>query len=164
VSTAVEVCPLAEQDRAWANDLIADQWGGLKMVTRGILYDMTTLPGLIAWRGPERVGLLMYRIGGDEIEVMSLDSLMEGIGIGSALLAAVQIVARSARCRRLWLITTNDNLHALRFYQRRGFRLAALYPNALAVSRQIKPQIPLIGLDEIPLRDEIELELFLDTP
>ncbi|MBX2998099.1 MAG: hypothetical protein KF893_06265 [Caldilineaceae bacterium] len=39
------------------------------------------------------------------------------------------------------------------------YHLAELRPNALARSRQLKPQIPLVGLDGIPLRDEIELEI-----
>jgi Acetyltransferase (GNAT) family len=68
---------------------------------------------------------------------------------------------REAGCRRVWLITTNDNLRALRFYQRRGFRLVAVHPDALARSRELKPSIPEIGLDGIPLRDELELELLL---
>lgn len=56
--------------------------------------------------------------------------------------------ARQCGCRRLWLITTNDNL-------------VAVHPNALKAARKIKPQIPLIGNWRIPLRDEIELELAL---
>jgi RimJ/RimL family protein N-acetyltransferase len=70
--------------------------------------------------------------------------------------------ARQAGCQRLWLITTNDNLTALRFYQKRGFTLAALHRNALKQSRKIKPEIPLVGNHGIPLRDEIELEMILD--
>jgi len=77
------------------------------------------------------------------------------------MLEAVAAVAREEGCRRVWLITTNDNLRALRFYQRRGFHLVAMHPNALARSRELKPSIPEIGLDGIPLRDELELELSL---
>ena len=79
-----------------------------------------------------------------------------------ALVQAVATAMGAAGCTRLVVVTTNDNLHALRFYQRQGFVLAALRPNALAKSRQIKPEIPLIGFDGIPLRDEIELEMGLD--
>ena len=57
-------------------------------------------------------------------------------------------------------MTTNDNLHALRFYQRKGFTLAGLRPNALAQTRKQKP-VPLLGADGIPIRDEIELEMIL---
>jgi ribosomal protein S18 acetylase RimI-like enzyme len=81
--------------------------------------------------------------------------------VGSALIAAVRAAAQAAGCRRLWLVTTNDNTRALRFYQKRGFRLAALYPNAMERYRRLKPQIPELGLDGIPLRDEIELEMTL---
>jgi hypothetical protein len=52
-------------------------------------------------------------------------------------------------------------MNALRFYQKRGFVLVAVHRNALEQSRKLKPEIPLIGDDEIPLRDEIELEMML---
>ena len=75
---------------------------------------------------------------------------------------AVTQVAREAGCKRLWLITTNDNLHALRFYQKRGFRLVAVHRSAVDAARQLKPRISLIGNDQIPLPDEIELEMLLE--
>ena len=81
----------------------------------------------------------------------------------SAEIEAVKEVACKAGCRRLWLITTNDNLNALRFYQKRGFALVAVHRNALEISRKFKPEIPLIGADGIPLRDEIELEMILSN-
>jgi len=83
---------------------------------------------------------------------------VEGQGAGTALLTAVEAAAAAAGCRRLWLITTNDNLDALRFYQRRGYRLAALYPGAVDEARRVKPTIPLVGNHGIPLHDELELE------
>jgi hypothetical protein len=60
------------------------------------------------------------------------------------------------------LITTNDNTKALRFWQKRGFRLAAVHRNAVEKSRKIKPEIPLTGNDGIPIKDEIELEMALE--
>jgi DNA-3-methyladenine glycosylase I len=92
-------------------------------------------------------------------EIVTLDSMNAGAGVGSALIETVRETARQSGCQRLWLVTTNDNLNALRFYQKRGLRLVALRPNAIEESRRIKPQIPLIGNDGIPLRDEIELEI-----
>jgi ribosomal protein S18 acetylase RimI-like enzyme len=79
------------------------------------------------------------------------------------LIEAVVGAARSAGCRRVWLITTNDNLTALAFYQKRGFVLTALHPNAIAESRKLKPEIPLVAENSIPIRDELELELWLDA-
>jgi ribosomal protein S18 acetylase RimI-like enzyme len=157
--SSIEIRPLTPGDRAWADALLGKSWGGTLMVSRGQVHDLATLPGFVALAGDERVGLATYRIAGGECELTSLDSRRERIGVGSALVAAVKEVALAGGCRRLWLITTNDNTHALRFYQRRGFLLVAIHRDALAESRRLKPQIPLLGLNDIPLRDEIELEL-----
>jgi ribosomal protein S18 acetylase RimI-like enzyme len=104
---------------------------------------------------------LTYHIDGDACEIVTLDSQREGWGIGTALIEAVKAAARQSGCGRLWLVTTNDNTHALRFYQKRGFILAALHRDAVAASRAIKPEIPFFGVDGIPIRDEIELEMSL---
>lgn len=158
----VLVRAMTDADSGWAYALIDASWGGLTMVSRGVRYDLRRLPGLVAWLDGARAGLLTYRIDGDECEVLSINSVVRGVGVGSALLRAVEDEARSAGCRRVFLITTNDNTPALRFYQRRGYRLVALRPNALDASRRLKPGIPQIGLDGIPLRDELELERPLD--
>lgn len=155
------VRPIRPEDRGWIAALLAERWGGPLIVTRGWAHHADQLPGFAAMSGGEPLGLLTYHIAGDQCEIISLDSLREGEGIGAALIEAARRTAQEAGCSRLWLITTNDNLPALRFYQKRGFTLAALYPNALAGSRRIKPQISLVGLDGIPLRDEIELEMIL---
>ena len=89
---------------------------------------------------------------------MTLDTLRQFSGFGTALAGGVVERARAARVRRLWLITTNDNLDALRFYQRRGWRMAKVWPDAVGESRKIKPSIPETGAYGIPIRDEIELE------
>lgn len=156
-----EIQPLTDDDRPWAATVLAEAWGTSRIVSRGRLHQADQLPGFVAWRSAERIGLLTYRVAGEEIEVVSLNSLVERIGVGTALMRTAEQVGRGLRCRRLWLITTNDNLPALRFYQRRGLMLAALYPNALEQSRRLKPEIPLVGLDDLPLRDEIELEIGL---
>jgi hypothetical protein len=94
-----------------------------------------------------------------DCEVLTLHTDRQWSGIGTALLAEVERIARAAGCTRLWLITTNDNVDALRFYQRRGFRLAALRAGAVDACRAgLKPEIPEIGAPGIPIRDEIELE------
>lgn len=149
------------EDREWVRRFTAEYWGSDKMITRGKVLYISEQEGFIAEMGGEVVGFVSYRVEGLACEITSLDSLREGLGIGSRLIEQIKTVARAAGCTRLFLITTNDNLHALRFYQRRGFRLAALYPGAVNESRKLKPEIPLIGNDGIPLRDEIELEMDL---
>ena len=154
------VRPLGEGDREWVRETLRELWGET-VVSRGAVHDPTALPGFVAEEGGERVGLLTYRVDGADCEVVTIDAFPEGAGAGTALLDAAARAAREAGCGRVWLITTNDNLRALRFYQRRGFRLVAVHPDALERSRELKPSIPEIGLDGIPLRDELELELTL---
>jgi len=156
----VRVRALGEADREWATGKLRELWGE-GVVSRGRLLDATVLPGFVAEGDGEPAGLLTYRIDGGDCEVVTINAFPRGAGAGTALMEAVAVAARDAGCRRVWLITTNDNLRALRFYQRRGFRLAALHRDALARSRDLKPSIPEVGLDGIPLRDELELELTL---
>jgi ribosomal protein S18 acetylase RimI-like enzyme len=157
----IQVRSLREEDLDWIRGLSVERWPSTRIVTRGRVHYADQLPGLVAVRENRRVGLLTYRIDNDECEVVTLDSLEEGVGLASSLVETIKSTAVTALCRRIWLITTNDNTAALRFYQKRGFALAALYRNALEHSRKLKPEISFIGLDGIPLRDEIELEMLL---
>ena len=131
------------------------------MVSRGRIYRIDENPGFIATWNKKAVGLITYELLGDECEITSLNSLTERKGIGTALIDAVKEVAIQAECRRLLVITTNDNTQAFRFYQRYGFTIAIMYPNSMEEARKIKPEIPLTGNDDIPLRDEIEFEIHL---
>ena len=148
-----------ERDHDWIFGVLNEHWGSAQIVTRGTVHDADTLPAFLAEVDNERVGLITYRFHEDQCEVVSFNSLRESIGIGTALLDAVKDAAAKAGCRRLWLITTNDNLAAIRFYQRRGWNLVAVHKGAIAESRRLKPTIPEIGINGIPIRDEIELEL-----
>ncbi|MFZ5817061.1 MAG: GNAT family N-acetyltransferase [Bacillota bacterium] len=149
--------PHTQEDWEWVTALWREEWGGEVMVTRGQLYRLSDLQALVAWDGGDRVGLATYLLHGDSCELMSLNALTGRKGVGTALLAAVEEVARQHHCRRLWLITSNDNLDALRFYQRRGYRLTAVHVGAIDQARALKPTIPLIGHHGIPIRDELEL-------
>jgi GNAT superfamily N-acetyltransferase len=159
--SAFAIRPLVDDDRQWVARVLREYWHSTEIVTRGRAHRADCLPGFVAEVERQPVGLLTYRIAADQCEIVSLNSLREGLGIGSALLDAVRDAARDASCRRMWLITTNDNLAALRFYQKRAWQLVAIHRGALDESRRLKPGIPLIGIDGIPLRDEIELELSL---
>ncbi len=152
------ISPFGESDRGWLTAFINEHWSGPFIVTRGAKHFPASLEGFAARRGDTVVGVVTYRFGPEGMEMVTLNSLDTGGGVGTALVDAVRAIAR-ARSVPVWLITTNDNLRALRFYQKRGFTLRALRPNALAVSRALKPEIWTIGQDGIPLRDEIELEL-----
>lgn len=158
--TNIQIRPIEEIDKEWITSILEKQWGSTKIVTRGKLRQADKLPGYIALLDDKKVGLITYSIEND-CEIITLDSLVQGKGIGTALLEKVKQTAKEQNCKRVWLITTNDNTEALRFYQKRGFVLSALYLNALEQSRRLKPEIPQIGIDNIPLRDEIELKIKL---
>ena len=167
----IRVRPLTPEDEEWVSQYIDYRWGSKRMVAHGQLYVPHTLPGFVALRreseealsnkSEEKVGLVTYHLEGNACEIVTLDSDLPGQGAATALVRTVRQFARDEGCNRLWLVTTNDNLDALRFYQKRGFKLSALRPNALERSRELKPEIPLVGNDGIPLRDEIELEMDL---
>ena len=136
--------------------------GTLRVARRGALVDALDHPSISAWSGDELVGVATYLVDGDGCELLTLHAATRLTGIGSALLAAVVHIAREAGCTRLWVVTTNDNVEALRFYQRRGFRLTVVRPGAVDRSREeLKPEIPTSGTFNIPLRDELELEMDL---
>jgi ribosomal protein S18 acetylase RimI-like enzyme len=158
---SIEIRELADTDRAWARGLLRERWGSASIVTRGRIHRADLLPALVVRRDAMRVGLLTYRLAGPECEIVSLDAVQPGQGVGTALIGAVRRVAEEQGCRRLWLITTNDNAGAQRLYARLGFRLACLHGNALEESRRLKPSLPLVGIGGAPLRDELEYELAL---
>jgi GNAT superfamily N-acetyltransferase len=149
-------------DRRWISRLLKKYWGSAEVVTRGRIHHADHLPGFAAVDGKRPVGLITYRIEGTECEIVTLNSLVEGAGIGSELLSAVKRVAEKSGCHRLWLITTNDNKPAMEFYKKRGFTVTAVHNDAIEESRRLKPEIPQIGVDGIPIRDEIEMEMILE--
>jgi ribosomal protein S18 acetylase RimI-like enzyme len=155
--------PLNFEDKTWVSELMIEHWGADLVVAHGTTYQPSTLSGFAAIQADKVLGLLTYHLRrGESCEIVTLDSLRESTGIGTALIEAVKQIAQKAHCKRLWLITTNDNLKALRFYQKRGFVLVTIHRNAIEKARKVKPEIPLIGNDGIPLQDEIELEMILE--
>lgn len=157
----VEIRSVTAEDRTRVDQLVCERWGASTVVAHGATYEPSDLPGFLALEGDELVGLVTYSVEGKACEIVTIDSLVEGKGVGTALVEAIIDAARTAGCRRLWLVTTNDNLPALRFYEKLGFALVAVHRGAVADARKLKPEIPLVGHDGIPIRDELELELTL---
>jgi len=154
----VTIRPVEADDRPTVERVIRERWGAPVVAVHDILYRPSELPGFMAFSGEATAGLVTYRLEGEACEIVTLDALTQGAGIGTALVEAVADAARAAGCRRLWLVTTNDNLDALRFYLRRGFRLTAVHPGAVDRARLLKPSIPAVGDYGIPIHDELELE------
>jgi DNA-3-methyladenine glycosylase I len=160
-SESLKIVPVTDQEREWLQTYLQANWGAPQVISRGIVYQADRLSGFIAYLNGKPAGLITYHIEGDACEIVSLDSDVEGVGIGTALLEAVRKEAVSQGCKRLWLITTNNNIGAIRFYQKRGYTLVAVYRNAIQQSRRLKTSIPEIDDHGIPIRDEVEFELLL---
>ncbi len=155
---AYSIRTLTTSDRGWIAEKMDECWGSTRIISRGKLHYAHTLPGYVVQDAEGTPhGLLTYHIEDGACEIVTLNSFREGIGVGTALVDAVMETARAEHCKRVWLITTNDNLPALRFWQKREFEIVAVYPGAVHEARRNKPEIPLTGVHEIPIRDEIEL-------
>ncbi|UQZ81844.1 Acetyltransferase (GNAT) family protein [Paenibacillus konkukensis] len=136
------------------------------VISRKQVHILQKLPGFIAVKTradneAEVLGFIVYTIVHDECEVVSLKSTKEGVGIGTRLLELVRLKADERKCARVWLITTNENWKAIRFYQKRGFNMRGFYADAVQEARKHKPSIPLYSDEGIPIRHEIEFELLL---
>ena len=157
----MQIRQIIPSDLPWITHFWAELWGSPQIIVHGQVFTPDMVSGAAAWDGETLLGLVTTDTQGDSCEVITLDSLRQQRGVGSALLGAAATEARQRGCKRLFLVTTNDNLSALAFYQKRGFRLCALRPGAVDVSRQLKPEIPWIGENDIPIHDELELEFDL---
>lgn len=150
-----------ESDRKWIEESITSWWGSTRLVAHDTVFRLEDLSAMLAVRDGRRVGLATYRIEGRSCEIITLNSVMLGQGIGRALIAAMKTEAERAGCDRLWLITTNENLRAQRFYRHMGFVHARTDVGAVTRARRLKPEIALTGEDGTPIEDELEFEMEL---
>ena len=153
---------MQSSDRDEVADFIERHWHSRLVMSHGRSFYPHEEQGLIERQDGQIVGLLTYRVEGKEMELLSLNSTLPGQGIGSSLMLQAIEVARKRECEKVWMATTNDNLHAIGFYQRVGFRMVAVNLGVVDEARKIKPQIPEVGERGIPIHDEIIMELHLD--
>lgn len=148
-----------DADRADVAQFIERLWGSPVIVSAGQVYRPHEERGILERRNGRIVGLLTYRLDGNEIQALTLNSTIGGERIGTSLLLELIEMARRCGHTRVWLTTTNDNMRAIGLYQRLGFRIIAVNVGAADDARRIKPQIPEVGESGIPIHDEIVMEL-----
>ena len=154
----ITIRPLQQNDQDWVTTFIQEQWGTDIVVGHDQVYTPADLPGFVAKHLDVVVGLITYSLSDTDCEIVTIDSTIENRGIGTVLIEAVEQFARQHGCTRLWLVTTNDNMHALGFYQKRGFRIVGVNIGAVERARILKPAIPLVADNGIPILDELVLE------
>lgn len=157
----MQINELTEQDRKWVSERTELLFGGDFVVSKEVVHNPAKLPGFVISEGTDRIGIATYNIVEDNCELVTIDSLCQWQGIGSALLEAIEEAAKDAGCSTIWSITSNDNLDVLRFLQRRGFCIKEVRVGIAEQIRLIKPGMQEIGHYNIPVRDEIELEKIL---
>lgn len=150
--------PLREDEREWVRTLMKERWGDEFVVAHGQVFHPAALPGFVATDDAGGIaGLVTYAIDGAGCEIVTIDSLVERVGHGRALVGAVAEAARRAGCHHLHLVTTNDNARALSFYRSLGFAVVEVREGAIDAARKLKPSIPSVSEDGVPITDEIEL-------
>ncbi|PFE05707.1 N-acetyltransferase [Bacillus cereus] len=154
----IQIQKITEEMRGTIALFMRENWGSTLMVSRGRAHQLDQLPGFIAIEDNRIIGIITYEIRGNDCEIVSLDSFKEKKGTGTKLVEYVIDIAKKQCCKKVWLITTNDNTNALRFYQKRDFIMTNLYIDAVKEARKIKREIPLIGYDNITISHEIQLE------
>ena len=157
----IRIRQINKKDKEWVEKFIRKNWGSEKIVAHRQIFYPTNLPGFVAQSRGKILGLVAYHIKRNNLEIITMNAVARGKGIGTSLLQAIEKIACKLKYKKVWLITTNDNIDALAFYLKNGFIITKVHKNALEFSRKIKPEIPLFGNYGIPLKDEIELEKFI---
>lgn len=156
-----QISKLSKEDSILIASFMTDNWGSPMIVTKGMIFNTCDLPGFICKRDNKILGLITYNIDKKDCEIVTLNSQLNNLGLATKLINKVLKIAKQKGCKRVWLITTNDNTNAIRFYQKRGFELVGFYQNSIADSRKLKPEIPEFGNDGIPIKHEIKFELLI---
>lgn len=156
---ALGIRPIEDDDHEDVHEFLVDHWGSHNIVSLGRVHDASRLPGFVA---PSTIGdlsgLITLHLEGDSLEIVTMNSIHRGRGIGTSLMARAEHFARENGATRLWLVATNDNVDAMLFYQRRGFRMVKVHRDAVSEARKVKPQIPEIGESGVPILDLVEFE------
>ena len=150
---------IRDSDTATIRECWNKYWHSEKIVSKGIIHTPESLNGFCAYIDNLLSGLITYKIINNEAEIITLNSFIQNKGIGTKLIYAVKETALENNCVRIWLITTNDNLDAIKYYQKRGFIKKAVY--SIDESRKLKPEIPLTGFYNIEIKNELEFEYLL---
>lgn len=157
----MKIKKITDKDKAWLKKVSLEEYGGEFCVFLGRKFYMEDLEGFYLGDESKRLGLITYEIRDHLCEIMTLNAFIKFRGTGSKLLKKIIEKAKNRNCNKIIVRTTNDNLDAIRFYQRRNFKIVKIYKNALDQDRKLKKSIPKIGDYKIPMQDAIELEFLL---
>ena len=151
----------ADAERQAALELFRRDFGRTGIVAFGQVIDLDAIPTIVADMEGELGGALAYRLvdGGLHVVALATEPMWQRSGVGGYLVAEVELMARRQRIPRVIVSTTNDNLPALYFYQRRGYYVTEWIPHGVAKHAR---NASLVGFSGIPIRDEVRMEKLLN--
>ncbi|HPG41785.1 MAG TPA: GNAT family N-acetyltransferase [bacterium] len=161
METKFKILPISRNDKNRVHKALKKAWGSCVIIKKERIHQADELPGFVAVQNEEITGLITIYDDGQQIEIVTLSSIDDNEDIKSTLVGQVITMARNNHCCRVWVILTNDNTPCLALLQKLGFSMCQFYKNAVDFTRHIDPDYPLCGVDNIPVRDEIELEFLL---
>ena len=162
---ATEIRELAPNEQSQAVALLDAELGGRLQARLDEVHDVLSMPAIGAAAHERLVGIACSRWSGIGSSSPRWPSLvLTGWAVSAASWSKPCRAGIAQGASELWLVTTNDNLDALRLYQRHGFHLDRVHPGAVDRARRQKPSIPALGEFGIPLRDELVLIRRLPTP
>lgn len=143
-------------DRELAEDIFRREFGGRQLVADGIPVSLHEAELLVAETKGGVSGALAWRRLPDSLHVIALatDPMWQRAGIGSYLLAEVELIALGLPVPRVVITLSNDNIPAQYFYQRRGYRVTRVLSGAIAAQPR---NSGLVGFANIPIVDELQL-------
>ena len=156
-----DVKDIVLEERKKINNFILKRWLSLRMILRGKIVDLKNIDGFYIEDKNNIIAVITYRIVGFSLEIISLDSVYENKRIGSLLINKIKAFANECNLKNIIVITRNDNLRALGFYQKKGFILNKVFFDSIKQACKLKPEIPIKNKNGILIRDEIELKLSL---
>jgi ribosomal protein S18 acetylase RimI-like enzyme len=157
-----EIIEKTEENNEEIKNIVRNNWGSEKIVSRGKIHNVKNTTGIMVIEDKKIIGIGLYEIKNGECEIVLLETFKQNTGIGTKIIEKIKETAKQNKCKRLWLVTSNDNINALKFYQKRGFVFKNIYINEMENARKLKPEIPLLGNYGIPIKDEIEFEMIID--
>jgi hypothetical protein len=157
--SAFEVRPMA--DRTALEDLLRLRWSDGTIFVRGRLLSPQDVEAFGAYLNNRLQGVVTWRVEDGTLYMLTMNNITDKRGVSTALLDKMLAVGREKGFPFMRALLTNDNWPGFRWYQRRGFRIVAVHPGVVDMMRAMKPSIPERGVEGIPMRDEIELEIVL---
>jgi ribosomal protein S18 acetylase RimI-like enzyme len=146
----------APEERAKAVSIFRRHFGHATMTAFGQPVTLDDAAILVAEVESEIGAALAWRPvdGAFHIIALATEPMWQRAGLGSHLVAEAELLARRQQHERMIVTLANDNIPALYLYQRRGYRISAVIPDAIAANRHAAEPVGFAG---IPILDEVQL-------